>query len=737
MRVQAERGLLVSDDSQIPIEINVEGDAEVRFKKIGDAAAQFEVRTNKSIFSFSKAWETAMGVFTGEAALELFHKLEEGVESLWEHTVVDGIKAAENYEVALNRLNVALGQNGHFSKSASEGFEKLAATIQNTTKFGDDAVLSAAALLETLTKLDEKGLKQATAGTVDLAAALNIDLETAASLVAKSIEGNAGALGRYGIKVEDGSTSTEKFTNTMKALSNFTGVAEGQVNTYAGAMARLEHAQEDSHKSVGQLVTQNQALVNVINEVTSILSENTESGKKNAQAYRELIAEGLIAATDAAAAFVTGLDAVGRLGKVVFYGLDGALNAVGLGIVTLIDGPFALLYKGLSLLPGVGDKFAEKFDAIIDHAAEVADAVNKDAAEVEKALNQPSDAAAKITENLLRVRDAAEKGLDAIRKGADASVDPINRASGAVRELSEAEKQLIADGEKVAERLAGEDPNKKYEKELESLSAFLVAKKQITDDDAALYDQLEADRDAKLQEKRAKELADINAQNDALRALNADLYQKEIGDNQRKINEIIDAEGAGSRLYLQQKKKEADQEFQIRQNSAHAISGILGNLAAAAKAFGQDGFEAFKALAEAQALIDTYAAANAAFKSAAEVPIIGPVLAPIAAAAAVAAGLANVAAINATHLATGIDEVPAGFERDNFPAFLQTGERVVPKDTNKDLKSFLAGDSPMVALLQSIDSKLSGLQPQVSVAIDGREVFGAMRQQLRSGRSFT
>jgi hypothetical protein len=90
--------------------------------------------------------------------------------------------------------------------------------------------------------------------------------------------------------------------------------------------------------------------------------------------------------------------------------------------------------------------------------------------------------------------------------------------------------------------------------------------------------------------------------------------------------------------------------------------------------------------------------------------------------------------INRTHLATGIDSVPAGFERDNFPAFLQTGERVVPRETNKDLKSFLDGSGPMVSLLQSIDSKLAGLQTVVN--IDGREVFNSMRSQLQSGRSF-
>lgn len=58
-----------------------------------------------------------------------------------------------------------------------------------------------------------------------------------------------------------------------------------------------------------------------------------------------------------------------------------------------------------------------------------------------------------------------------------------------------------------------------------------------------------------------------------------------------------------------------------------------------------EGNKVYKAFAVANAIMDTYSAATAAYKSTAAIPIVGPYLAPIAAGAAIGAGMANVAKI--------------------------------------------------------------------------------------------
>jgi len=91
-------------------------------------------------------------------------------------------------------------------------------------------------------------------------------------------------------------------------------------------------------------------------------------------------------------------------------------------------------------------------------------------------------------------------------------------------------------------------------------------------------------------------------------------------------------------------KQRIREKYQLK--AAQGFSGMFGNIAKAAQAFGKKGFAAWKAMAMAQAMVDTYSSAVAAFKSMAGLPVIGPALGAAAAAAAIAAGLANVHTIS-------------------------------------------------------------------------------------------
>lgn len=81
-------------------------------------------------------------------------------------------------------------------------------------------------------------------------------------------------------------------------------------------------------------------------------------------------------------------------------------------------------------------------------------------------------------------------------------------------------------------------------------------------------------------------------------------------------------------------KKRRDQYASVLGQTTDDLKTALG-----------EGNKAYKAFAIANAIMNTYQGAVAAFQSAAAIPIVGWVAAPIAAAAAVAAGLANVAKI--------------------------------------------------------------------------------------------
>lgn len=93
--------------------------------------------------------------------------------------------------------------------------------------------------------------------------------------------------------------------------------------------------------------------------------------------------------------------------------------------------------------------------------------------------------------------------------------------------------------------------------------------------------------------------------------------------------------------------------------------------------------------------------------------------------------------------AKGIDEVPPGFPKDNFLAGLTSGERVVPSNTNQDLKAFLAnqnsgGSSRTDALLAEIATLLE--QPmtvQTSAEVNGQTLADIILELSRNNARLT
>jgi hypothetical protein len=156
----------------------------------------------------------------------------------------------------------------------------------------------------------------------------------------------------------------------------------------------------------------------------------------------------------------------------------------------------------------------------------------------------------------------------------------------------------------------------------------------------------------------------------------AELQAKGITDLATFENEklAITRNGALQRLTIEQQYNNS--VANLRGKQLDGARDTFSNIATAAKAFGKEGFLAYKVFASAAALIDTYKAANAAYAAMAGIPYVGPFLGVAAAAAAVAAGLANVAAINSASFAEGGLVPGAPSATDNRLAMVATGEYI-------------------------------------------------------------
>ena len=89
---------------------------------------------------------------------------------------------------------------------------------------------------------------------------------------------------------------------------------------------------------------------------------------------------------------------------------------------------------------------------------------------------------------------------------------------------------------------------------------------------------------------------------------------------------------------------------------------------------------AYKALATAQVIVDTYSSATAAYRSMVGIPVVGPALAAVAAAAAVAMGIKNLSAIYAAKVSGYA--LGGVIDRPTYALMGEAGPEIVaPKDT--------------------------------------------------------
>ena len=196
----------------------------------------------------------------------------------------------------------------------------------------------------------------------------------------------------------------------------------------------------------------------------------------------------------------------------------------------------------------------------------------------------------KSQENLIALTQALNE-----RKAVEAQItgfqsEQLTNQVGLEKELSEVKNELLAEG------LSG------MERELQELETSYKLKEEMARksgmDTTAITEQYESEK------------ADVIKS-----------YQKQI---------------------VKWSKMSSEQQLGIASNAAGDMAKILG-----------EETEAGRAMAVVQATIDTFASAQAAYKSLAGIPYVGPILGGIAAAAAVAMGMKNIQAIKSASAGGG------------------------------------------------------------------------------------
>ncbi len=274
---------------------------------------------------------------------------------------------------------------------------------------------------------------------------------------------------------------------------------------------------------------------------------------------------------------------------------------------------------------GVTEDQIKQYNAARDEEARqdiqrVTDTENKKAEATQKAADKRAESEAK----------AAERKTEQQRAQASNFLDTVARQNEDELKAIDAQEQQKLD-RLTAFREQGAINEQQYEDTRTQI---------ILDADTARQEELdkrEKDRQAK-QQKGDDFMAQIMGQN----ATELELY-----DIQQKQKEEVAKQYRDQGLISEEEYQRSLVAIAGNYNKKRSTeySAMLGETTDNLRTALGEGNKMYKAFAIANAIMNTYQGAVAAFQSAAAIPIVGWVAAPIAAAAAVAAGLANVAKI--------------------------------------------------------------------------------------------
>jgi hypothetical protein len=218
-------------------------------------------------------------------------------------------KAAATQERAETKLATSLKSLAGATDDQVKALYDQAAALQQVTGYGDEATISAQAMLATF-KLNASQIQQLTPLLLDTAEAQrkmgneSVDLESIAIALGKAFTSGIGSLSRYGIALTDAQKEAFKLADQqgkvnllVQALTeNYGGLAEAVGKQYDGSIRGADAAQGDFLETLGRVFTQNKAWIKLVQEVKAVWESLAEgiagSGKEIGHAVTR-IAQGL------------------------------------------------------------------------------------------------------------------------------------------------------------------------------------------------------------------------------------------------------------------------------------------------------------------------------------------------------------------------------------------------------------------------------------------------------------
>jgi hypothetical protein len=195
----------------------------------------------------------------------------------------DCVTAYDQSVVAAVKLRTALG-------GTSAALLEQAVAFQKTTRFEDDEITAAQAILATY-GLTEAQLLKITPAILDMAAATGDNISGAMDKVGRTIATSTNAMAREGIVIGDSTSKSARLAEVTAALeARFKGQAEAVAKLGAGPLVQLSNAFEDVKENIGKNIIEFPlftAAISAANAVLGIAKRATEEASDEYQQMAE------------------------------------------------------------------------------------------------------------------------------------------------------------------------------------------------------------------------------------------------------------------------------------------------------------------------------------------------------------------------------------------------------------------------------------------------------------------
>ena len=356
---------------------------------------------------------TAMKIGIAGAALAMAAAARKGFQVLSESVELAGVQ-----QIAERKLEQALRNTGDASEESAEQLKKLASEVQNVSNFGDEAIITAQALLLSFAEVGgAQGAALLTPRLADLQAGIqgltgeSTDLNAVTQAVGRALTQGSGALSRYGISMTEAQKAAFNTAEGMEKVrllseildSNFKGLAAATANPFVQA----ENAIGDLKEALGSELRPE--LENTARQFTAFIQDDrtVEFAENVGNALVEF-GQGVIRFFQFSIPI-----AMGRLKSATAGAAEGVLDAVG-PVAAAIADPIGFAKAKLK-----GTVITNPFQNLINSLGDVKERSDET---VESLINQ------EIQQSAARIQ--AEMLAEANRDLA-ASIQQVNQAQGA------------------------------------------------------------------------------------------------------------------------------------------------------------------------------------------------------------------------------------------------------------------------------------------------------------------